>query len=322
MTVYPWQQLQWNSLLSQHQQNRLPHALLLTGASGLGKHDFSIALAQTILCENPKELACCQCRSCHLFSAGSHPDFLPVSLEEKSKAIKVDQVRELTAKLSHTAQRNGFQVVVIYPAETMNRSAANALLKTLEEPSGNVLLLLVSDQAGHLPATILSRCQRVTFSCRDQGAATMWLQEKTSNHAMCQQMLKIANGSPLKALQLINENYVTLRNQLLDHLCGMQRKKTNPVSPVTALLKLDLKLVLHALLTLALDCLRLQLKVSVEYVVNSDRIEQLQVMSVAIKRPALLALLTQLQRARALLNGSIAVNTQLLLENVLLRWTC
>lgn len=320
MTVYPWQQQQWQFLLSQRRQNRLPHALLLTGGSGLGKADFSMALGQLVLCENARDAACGQCRSCQLFTVGSHPDFIHIALEEKSKTIKVDQIRELSEKLHQTSQRGGFQVAVIHSAESMNRSAANALLKTLEEPSGKVLLMLVSYQLGRLPATILSRCQRVVFSCVDQQEATVWLQKQCATEKDYQHVLKVANGAPLAALQLMSENYFGLRDQLLMHLCEIHQKNSNPIAPVSALLKLNLTHLLHAFITIAMDCLRLQLKASVEYIVNSDCVESLRPMSRAIKRPALLALLEQLQQAQVLLGGSISVNTQLLLESLLLRW--
>src|SRR3990167_9344519 len=113
MTVYPWQQLQWQQLLSQHQQQRLPQALLLSGQSGLGKKEFALSVANLVLCEKNDTGACGHCRSCRLFQAGNHPDFLHVSPEENSKTVKIDQIRELTVSLNQTSQRKGYQVAMI-----------------------------------------------------------------------------------------------------------------------------------------------------------------------------------------------------------------
>ena len=149
--LYPWQKNQWQRLLSQHRQERLPHALLLTGAAGLGKETFARQFAQFLLCKAAGESVCGQCAGCSLILANNHPDLLMIAPEESGKNIKVDQIRDMSATLNQTAQRAGYQVAIISPAEALNRAAANALLKTLEEPSGRVLLLLVSHQPGALP---------------------------------------------------------------------------------------------------------------------------------------------------------------------------
>lgn len=161
--IYPWQQSQWQQLLKQHQQRRLPQALLFSGQYGLGKKDFALVLAKLVLCEAGGESACDICHSCQLFRAGNHPDFFTIYPEENGKTIKVDQIRDLTASLNQTAQLNGYQVAVICPAESMNAAAANALLKTLEEPPGPVILILISHRLGGLPITIVSRCQKIAF---------------------------------------------------------------------------------------------------------------------------------------------------------------
>src|SRR5262249_44852637 len=191
--IYPWQQKLWQLLTNEVKQNRLAHALLLHGASGLGKRDFARAFSRYVLCEcktttsavtqrdvnestsgssvepifREKEAnngsahpgtdllpsACGECKSCQWFQAGTHPYFFSVGLEEKSKAIKIDQLRELTHRLEKTSHRGHYQIAVIESADTMNRAAANALLKTLEEPSECVVILLVADRLKPLPAT-------------------------------------------------------------------------------------------------------------------------------------------------------------------------
>src|SRR3990167_5981854 len=164
--------------MNQYQQARFPHALLCLGPTGLGKVNFAKTLAMTLLCDIEKPAACGQCRSCLLFQAGNHPDFYELSPEAKSKSIKIDQVRELIAALSQTSSRPRGQVALIHPAELMNRACSNALLKTLEEPSGSVVILLVANQFGALPATIVSRCQRLVFTPPPIEQATLWLQQQ------------------------------------------------------------------------------------------------------------------------------------------------
>ncbi|HSW52736.1 MAG TPA: hypothetical protein VLG93_05865, partial [Sulfuricaulis sp.] len=130
---YPWHGALWSALARQFEQ--LPHALLLQGRPGLGKHDFAVQLAQALLCEQARDgMACGQCHCCRLFAAGTHPDLAGVGLVEDAKSIAVDQIRALGDFLSlrpHTAAR---KVVIISPAEAMNINAANSLLKLLEEP--------------------------------------------------------------------------------------------------------------------------------------------------------------------------------------------
>ena len=146
-SIYPWQKKQWQQLTQQYEAGRLPYALLLDGIEGVGKADFALAFASFLLCESQtNKMACGQCKSCKMFEAASHPDFISVGLEEKAKNIKVAQVRSLCEALQKTAQYQGFQVVIINPADKMNRASANALLKTLEEPAGQVLIILITSQ--------------------------------------------------------------------------------------------------------------------------------------------------------------------------------
>lgn len=321
MNIYPWQQSQWQRLLAERKQSRLPHALLLTGQRGLGKFDFACVLAKAVLCDKDSDFACDECRSCRLFDAGSHPDFLNLGLEEKSKMIKVDQIRTLIAKLNQTSQRDGYQVVIINPAETMNRAAANAFLKTLEEPAGKVLMLLVSHQTGNLPATVLSRCQRITFGGTDGTAMLDWLKSTLPTDANAPLLLKMANNGPLGAVQLMEADYLKLRDDLLAHLWKIQQKRSNPIAAIKPILQHDRDLLMQAFVTVILDVLRLQLNVESQYIVNEDRIKPLQQLSVLIERNNLLMLLAHLQQVRKLLDTSTNINLQMMLESLFLQWS-
>ena len=179
-TLLPWQQEQWRNVMERLRAASLPHAILLAGPGGLGKNRFAALLAQTLLCETGAATgrACGHCRSCLLYAADSHPDRRIVAPLEAGKAIVVDQVREAGRYLTQTSQYGGYKTLIITPADQMNVNAANSLLKTLEEPAAWSLILLVSDRPGRLPATVLSRCQRLNFTAPESRQAQQWLVEQ------------------------------------------------------------------------------------------------------------------------------------------------
>ena len=321
--VYPWQIHQWEQLLSQHQQQRLPHALLFTGAAGVGKYDFAKALAALVLCDNPasEKYACGKCKSCQWFAAGSHPDLYDVGLVEKSKVMKVDQIRELCDKLSATSHRGGHQVAIIYPAETMHRAAANALLKTLEEPAGQVLIILVSHQAGSLPATIVSRCQQLALRADADEATLAWLSQQLPSGVDAQLLLAMAENAPLRALAMSKQDYLSLRDGLLTCLYEIRQRQIDPLASISQWLKQDLPILLHALFTLVSDIARLQLGAHMQYVVNKDRLQQLSSLAKTLSALSLQDFIRLLQEARRVLAKGAHINVQLLLERVFVNWS-
>ena len=154
---------------------RLPHALLLAGARGIGKRAFGHWLAETMLCLTPTEAgACGTCGACRQLLAGAHPDYR--ELRPEGAGIRIDAVRELMAWQQLSTPEGRWRVALLEAADTLNRNAANALLKTLEEPADGALLLLVADRPGALPATVRSRCQRVTLGNGDRAASLAWLE--------------------------------------------------------------------------------------------------------------------------------------------------
>lgn len=316
--MYPWQRKQWNEVRSSYLQGRLPHALLLVGNRGLGKVDFAKKVAEFILCENKKEVACGDCRSCHLFCATSHPDFFILTPQEKSKIIKINQIRDLIHDLNQTSHCSHYQVAIIHPAEAMNRASSDAFLKTLEEPSGQVLLLLVSHRIGVLLPTIISRCQRLTFTPCAHDATVQWLQKKiNSDLPKALQLLKITNQSPLSALELEITNFLSLRDNLFNSMLNTIEQSEHAISVVNTLLRENPKLVLQILIMIFMDVLRLQLNAD-DFVVNQNRLPMLQKLQVAFSLEKVLLLLQQLQEAWRLVESVVAINLQLLLEEVFL----
>ena len=187
------------TLLAAANSQRLHHALLITGIEGIGKQVFCQWLAEALLCRQRTNAgACGECSSCHQIMASSHPDFLAVLPEGANAGIKIDAVRELVQWLQLTAGQESYRVALISEANGLNRHSANSLLKTLEEPSDNAVLILCANRIGALPATVLSRCQKITLKMGDRSAAITWLQ---AHCAQPEQALVEAGGGPYAALR-------------------------------------------------------------------------------------------------------------------------
>jgi DNA polymerase III subunit delta' len=171
-----WLQAEMATLAAAHQAGRLPHALLIHEAPGSGGDWLAQWTARLVLCQSATGAPCGACPSCHRAANAHHPDLLLVQPIEDSRQIRIEQVRELSQELSLTAHQGAYKVAIITPADTLNRFAANALLKTLEEPPARTLLMLVVTQPSRLPATILSRCQRVRLRAPGRKDAVSWLE--------------------------------------------------------------------------------------------------------------------------------------------------
>lgn len=196
----PWHSQIWNRFNQQLQENTLPHALLLTGVQHSGKARLALALARLLLCRQPNGgLNCGQCHACELSASGSHGDFRWLQPEEKSRVIKIEQVREVVNFTTKTASFGQRKVVVLSPADSMNTNAANALLKSLEEPSPDTFLILVCHQLHRLPATIRSRCQIIKLPAPAAEESLGWLDQLTGERAESERLLDLSDEMPLLA---------------------------------------------------------------------------------------------------------------------------
>ena len=224
--LYPWQHEAAERILAE--RTRWPHALLLTGQRGIGKRALALELARALLCESPRAGggACGECASCRYVAAGQHPDLRvvePVTVDDDGVAtpvewITVDPIRALIDWAQLTSHRRVAKVAVIEPAERMNAAAANALLKTLEEPPPSTYLILVSAAPGRLPATVRSRCRRMVAPAPETGTSRAWLAAR--GVADGDQLLAQAAGAPLAALALADAGYQAERNAWLKELAA------------------------------------------------------------------------------------------------------
>ncbi len=177
---------------------RMPHALLIHEAPGAGGEYLAYWTAQLVLCSEPARAPCGVCPACRHVLQRQHPDLINVTALGESAQIRIEQVRELAADLALTAHQGGYKVGIVSPADGMNRFAANALLKTLEEPPPATLLVLVSSVPSRLPATILSRCQRLRVPAPPRERAVAWL-EATRGAGDWAQVLQVLGDAPLLA---------------------------------------------------------------------------------------------------------------------------
>lgn len=244
----------WSQLIGGRE--RMAHAILLAGPPGNLKGDLAYAFAAGLLCESPDSTgsACGKCIACNWFSQGNHPDFRwlrPESAEEfaesakevkdgkgGSKEITIDQVRALGDFLTVGTHRAGHRVILVTPAEAMNRNTANALLKSLEEPRPGTVFVLVSDHPERLLATVRSRCRVVPVGQPDASSALDWLKDERIGDA--ERWLALAGGAPELARKISTGSHQSLLRLLEDQLgAGSRLNVIAFAAEIDKLLKAD-----------------------------------------------------------------------------------
>lgn len=339
--IYPWQQAQWDALTDA--ESKLPPALLLAGGEGIGKTDFAAILAQFFLCRPPAGLArpCGQCTACVLFAAGTHPDvhllarecavdptqgyerytarYLPERrrpVKKKSAVIGIDAVRELIDALHLHAHQGAARVVIISPAEAMTASAANALLKVLEEPPAETFFLLVSAAPGALPATIRSRCMAVEFGVPPRELAMGWLEERGISQGGL--LLELCGGAPLHAVALAGQEFLTHRAELLRELAALRGPQGDPVACAARWRARDTRRCLQWLHGWTVDLLRCGATAEPPRLFNPDARKALAEAKQLSKNKGLFEIVKVISEALSELGGPL--DESLLVEDILIRW--
>jgi len=324
--LYPWLEPARKTLIAALQQERLPHALLLTGQPGTGKAAFSNYLAQLLLCQQPtaSRMPCGTCPGCIQFAAGGHPDYFHVThaVDEKtgkqSREIKVDQIRALAGKLVMSSHHGGYQVAILNPAEAMNKNAVNSLLKTLEEPSDNTVLVLVSACPAHLPATVRSRCQQLKLEIPKRQLALEWLQGQGCKEEEAQTCLQLAHGAPLEALRLAQSGTVEARREHFNALVGILERRISPLTVAQGWSKDEELQAIHWMREWLMDLIRIRMAGGAGQIRSADLQDGLVTLAGRLDHRVVFELLERINRMLRLTSGSL--NRQLLTEDILLAW--
>lgn len=314
-SLYPWHASLWQGLAARRRQQQMPAALLLSGSEGLGKEHFARLLAAALLCEHGDGdgMPCGRCRGCQLTRAGSHPDLRVLEPEEEKTVISIDQVRDIIHFLNLTPQYGHYKVVIVTPAELLNVHAANSLLKTLEEPPAGSVLQLVTARPGMLPATIRSRCQNLPFTPPPRDQALAWLAAQPGCGDNSELLLSLANGAPLAALRIADQQALAGRSTQLEALEGLLAGRSDPVAVADSWLKLGHKESLYWLDSWFTDMVRLKAVADPPQLSNPDIRDRLGRLTEAYSLAALVALRSVIvERIRELgsqLNPALAMES-------------
>jgi DNA polymerase III subunit delta' len=238
--LHPWLETLAREMLAR--RARWPHALLIAGPEGVGKRDLARFFAQALLCERPtaEGFPCNACESCHYVVAAQHPDLRmvePIDVDDDGNVtpvewIVIDRIRALNQWVQLTSHRRVAKVGIITPAERLFPNAADALLKTLEEPPAGTYLMLVSHQPGRLLPTISSRCVRLGVPAPPRDIAEPWLAAQGVRNA--EALLAQAHGAPLRALALAEPMY---QSERAAWLAALATPRT--LSPLTLSARID-----------------------------------------------------------------------------------
>jgi len=319
---HPWFDDRFSHLAKLHADKRLPHALLLHGMSGIGKVDFATSVAQFLLCHHPQNSRPCgQCKACELNAAGSHPDLFFLQPEEAGKQLKVDQVRALNEFIYSTAQQGGYRVVILTPADSMNIASANALLKMLEEPGSDTLILLVTSKIGQLLPTIKSRCQHVECHPPSESDAIEWLMGATElEEEKARSILHINLGAPMEALAYIDKGLNEQRAQLIRGLADILKQRRTALEVAQSWGKLDIELLLGWFYSLLIDTARGAICESGDLIRQDDARNMLNAVAKKTNPVKIFKLADKVHEERRAILLRQNPNKQLLLECILLEW--
>lgn len=319
MNWYPWLNQAYRQLIGMYQEGRGHHALLLHASEGMGADALSYGLSRWLMCQNKQGLKSCnECHSCHLMLAQTHPDWHILQCEKGKASIGIEAVRKITEKLEHHAQQSGSRVVWIKETQALTEAAANALLKTLEEPPKNTYFLLDCQQPETLLATLRSRCFHYHLAAPEVNLAGHWLQQQLPNMAYSNIItaINLSQGAPVLALRLLKEEWQERETFCQALLSSLQQQNLYSFLPQLNQDNVDRRL--YWLLSLLLDALKLQSNAQA-YCVNQDRQPLIMALS-QLPSHILLSVIDEGKQCRYQLMTIPSLNRELLLAKQLLDW--
>ncbi len=317
--LLPWQYDKWSLLRQYIQQNRIPHALLISGATGIGKQGLATQFAYSLLCTNiGSDGFCCRnCRSCRLIESNTHPDFFEINPNEGKTTIAVEQVRKLIAETYLKPQFDAYRVIIINPADSMTLSAANAFLKCLEEPTDRTVFILLTARANKIPATIASRCQKIDITYPKPEVLIPWMQKQGIDKNQ-DTLIKLLQASAIKSDQLTDKLILQQRIHCFDDWLALAKGNAYPgiisekwkLIPETELL--------NWVISWVSDLIKCVYKIDRKGLCNLDFISQLQSLSKRLEIKGLFTLYSLLLNARQQIGSPL--NFQIMLEEILVQW--
>jgi len=241
-----WLKAEFDALAELIQRDKLPHALLIHGPAGTGRRLLALAIIGRLLNVEVPEFGAATATGSLVDeeSAPVHPDFMLVQIPPEKRFIPIDSIRQLIGFLSLTSHQRGYKTALINPANAMTRDAANSLLKTLEEPPGASVTILVTDSLSRLPATIVSRCHRVRVAVPATAAALNWLGGHDGTGEW-EPVLALAGGAPVRALAYRRDGAVEKVADFARDVDALTRRRASPVEVARRWARVDPELCLN-----------------------------------------------------------------------------
>ena len=297
----------------------MPHAVLLQGPKGLGKLDFAKALCAFVLCgHRTEDSPCDECHTCKLLKADTHPDYKEAMPAADGKGVLVDQIRDFCEFFIYSSQLSVYKSGIIHPADKMNRNAANSLLKTLEEPTRNSLIILVAESTTSLPATIKSRCQVLDFCAPEKDQAIAWLQSASAVSQNIELALSLANYGPLEALDYLQGDSLSERQEQFELFAGLRAGRVSATKAAEKLQKTLNRRTLGWMLSWVQDMIKLKMSTNQVAITNLDMEKSLNGISKNISISGLYGYYDKVSAALGLIDRQ--ANLQLVLEDLFVSW--
>ena len=322
LTLLPWHQSYWSNMVRARQAGRLAHGILLKEPAGTGAYEFARYLGGSLLCPSPQDdyVPCGTCKSCSLYEAGNHPDLQLIQPEEQGRQIKVEQIRALIDGIVLKSQYEGYKIAIIKPADAMNRSAANTLLKTLEEPPPLSVLILVTQRPERLPVTIRSRCQQITFQPDFSELARTWLADKINDRKLADELLALAQGAPLAALNMYENGTIGKQDAVLEDLARLSKLPEDPVKVAKHWNDMGAEQVMLWILRSMTDMIRLKTGNTAGNLNPSETWRRLHKLTNRLDLYKLMSCYDLLMWNYRLCTGQVGYDAQGLLEEFIIHW--
>ncbi len=320
MRWYPWLRPAFDKLIAQYQSQRGHHALLVHALPGMGDDALIYALTRWIMCQQPDGTKSCgHCRSCQLMQAGTHPDYYTIAPEKGKASIGIDAVRAVNEKLYEHARQGGARVIWVPDAGLLTEAAANALLKTLEEPPNNTWFFLGCREPEQLLATLRSRCLYWHLAPPEEGYACAWLNRETPMpHQSLLAALRLSLGAPGAAIELLAPERWDKRETQCSKLEGAFQQRD--LLALVTTLNDDLAVErLHWIGTLLLDAIKWQRGAGF-WITNGDKSALVQQFAAAMSAAVLHELMHALLETRQRLETIPGINRELLLTEFFINW--